>query len=91
MAVRADQLASHLSSSLAPVYLLAGAEPLLIQESRDLIIQAAQTQGFVERTVHDVNKSFDWSRLLEDSAALSLFSSRKIADVRLPTGRPGRR
>jgi len=90
MSVRADQLASHLSRSLAPVYLLAGAEPLLIQESRDLIIQAAQTQGFVERTVHEVNKTFDWSRLSEDFATLSLFSSRKIADVRLPTGRPGR-
>jgi DNA polymerase-3 subunit delta len=90
MAVRADQLAAQLSRSLAPVYLLAGAEPLLIQESRDLVIQAAQAQGFVERTVHEVHKNFDWSRLSEDSAALSLFSSRKTIDVRLPTGRPGR-
>ena len=81
MAVRADQLSAHLPRSLAPVYLLAGAEPLLVQECRDRVFRAAQEQGFTERTVHDVNAKFDWGRLTDDSAALSLFSSRKIIDV----------
>ena len=73
MAVKADQLPALLSGSLAPVYLVAGAEPLLVQESRDLIIQAAQKQGFTERTVHEVTRKFDWGMLGEDAAALSLF------------------
>lgn len=89
MPVNAEQLPALLSRSLAPVYLVAGAEPLLVQESRDLILQAAQKQGFAERTVFDVARNFDWDLLTEDAAALSLFSSRKIVDVRLPTGRPG--
>jgi DNA polymerase-3 subunit delta len=90
MAVNADQLPAFLSKSLAPVYMVAGAEPLLVQESRDRIIQTAQQQGFAERTVFDVTKNFDWGLLNENAAELSLFSSRKIIDVRLPTGRPGR-
>jgi len=89
VAVNAEQLPALLSRSLAPVYLLAGAEPLLLQECRDQVIQAAQAEGFAERTVHDVARGFDWGLLTEDSAALSLFSSRKIVDVRLPTGKPG--
>jgi DNA polymerase-3 subunit delta len=90
MKIKADQLPALLSKSLAPVYLVAGAEALLVQESRDLIIQAAQQQGFAERTVFDVTRNFDWDLLSGDAAELSLFSSRKIVDVRLPTGRPGR-
>ena len=90
MSVKADQLRAVLAKNLAPVYLVAGSEPLLVQESRDLIIQTAQQQGFAERTVHEVSKNFDWDMLNEDTATLSLFSSRKIVDIRIPTGRPGR-
>jgi DNA polymerase-3 subunit delta len=90
MAVKPEQLPSLLARSLESVYLVAGAEPLLVQECRDQIIKAAQGQGFVERDVYQVDARFDWDRISEDSAALSLFSSRKIIDIRLPTGKPGR-
>lgn len=89
MALRPEQLPNALSASLAPVYLLAGAEPLLVQECRDQVIEAAQQQGFAERSVHEAGGRFEWSRLSEDSAAPSLFASRKILDIRLPTGKPG--
>ena len=39
---------------------------------------------------HEVSARFDWSQLSEESAAPSLFSSRKILDIRLPTGKPGK-
>ena len=87
--MRPEQLAAHLERSLAPVYLLAGSEPLLLQECRDQVIRAAQAQGFTERTVFDTGGRFDWNALAEDSAAPSLFASRRILDVRLPTGKPG--
>jgi DNA polymerase-3 subunit delta len=90
MGVNPNQLPGLLAKSLAPVYLFGGSEPLLLQECRDLVIHTAQQQGFAERNVYDVNRVFDWGFLVEDSAALSLFSSRKIVDIRLPTGRPGR-
>jgi DNA polymerase-3 subunit delta len=88
-AVKPEQLPALLQRSLAPVYLIAGTENLLVQECRDQVIQAAQAQGFVERSLHEVGKNFDWSQLEQDSAAPSLFSSRKILDIRLPTGKPG--
>ena len=90
MGVNPNQLPALLDQSLAPAYLLGGSEPLLLQECRDQVIQAALQQGFAERNVHEVGRGFDWGELVEDSAALSLFSSRKIVDIRLPTGRPGR-
>ena len=90
MSARPEQLPALLARSLERVYLIAGGEPLLVQECRDEVIRVAQEQGFVERTVHEVTAKFDWDLLGEDAAALSLFSSRKIVDIRLPTGRPGR-
>jgi DNA polymerase-3 subunit delta len=89
MSVKPDQLPSLLERSLAPAYLIAGAEPLLVQECRDHVIRSAQARGFAERTVHDVGRVFDWDRLQEESAAPSLFSSRRIVDLRLPGGKPG--
>jgi DNA polymerase-3 subunit delta len=89
MQLRAGQLAAQLARSLEPVYLVAGAEALLVQECRDQIIEAARQQGFVERDVYAVEGKFDWGSMAADSATLSLFSSRKIVDIRLPTGKPG--
>ncbi len=90
MAVRADQLAAQLSRSLERVYLVAGAEELLVQECRDLIIEVARKQGFSERDVFQVEGRFDWHSVTADSATLSLFSAQKIVDIRLPSGKPGK-
>jgi DNA polymerase-3 subunit delta len=89
MAIKPEQLPGLLQRSLAPVYLIAGTEPLLVQECRDQVIRAALKQGFAERAVHDIGKNFSWEQLQQESAAPSLFASRKILDVRLPTGKPG--
>jgi DNA polymerase-3 subunit delta len=86
---RPDQLPGLLERSLAPAYLIAGTEPLLVQECRDQVLRAAQARGFDERTVHECGRWFDWNVLQETSAAPSLFSSRRILDLRLPTGKPG--
>jgi len=87
---KAEQLPALLTRSLKSVYLVAGAEPLLVQECRDQIIKAAQQQGFTERDLFQVDASFDWGRVNEQAATLSLFSSKKIVDIRLPGGKPGR-
>jgi len=90
LSLKADQLPASLSLSLEPVYLVAGAETLLVQECRDQIIEAARKQGFVERDVYPVEGKFDWDSIAADSAELSLFSAQKIIDIRLPTGKPGK-
>lgn len=89
MKVRVDQLASNLKRGLAPIYLVGGEEPLLLLECCDQIRTAAKEQGFVEREILQVERGFDWSTLA-GATAPSLFASRKIIDLRLRTGKPGR-
>jgi len=87
--IRLDTLERSLAAGLEPLYLLAGAEPLLIQESRDLIIQAAHRHGFLERHTRHVDSKFDWQELQLAGQEQSLFASRKVIDLRIPTGKPG--
>ncbi len=89
MQIKADQLSGSLQRGLAPVYLVGGEEPLLLQECCDAIRQAAREKGFAERELLQVERGFDWS-LLQQAAAPSLFASQKIIDLRLRTGKPGR-
>jgi DNA polymerase-3 subunit delta len=89
MPLRAEQLAGSLQRGLAPVYLIGGEEPLLLQECCDQVREAAKAQGFVERELLQVERGFDWSEL-QQAAAPSLFASQKIIDLRIRTGKPGR-
>jgi DNA polymerase-3 subunit delta len=92
MRLNPSQLAGHLKRGLAPIYVVAGEEPLLIEESLDELRAAARKQGYGEREVLDVDAGFDWQRLLESYASLSLFASRRLIELRAPRGlAPGRR
>lgn len=73
---------------LGNVYLLAGEEPLLLQEAGDALRARARVLGFAEREILDVDPRFDWNQLARSSASLSLFSTRRLIELRLPTGRP---
>lgn len=90
MAIKHAQLTASLERGLAPVYLVGGAEPLLVQESRDEIIAAARAAGFEMRDLLQVGAGFDWQELAGAASAPSLFASRRVLDLRLPSGKPGR-
>lgn len=90
MPIRAEQLAARLEQGLSPVYLLGGSEPLLLQECRDAVLRAAAAAGFSERKIVEVDGKFDWSSLAEAVGEPSLFAQRRILDLRLPSGKPGR-
>jgi len=77
-------------AELKPAYLIAGAEHLLVIEAADALRARARELGFGEREVLDVESGFDWNRLADAGRELSLFSNRKLIDLRLPTGKPGR-
>jgi len=83
------QLKRHLEGKLAPVYLVAGDEPLLVAEALDDVRDAARRAGYEERELHAVDKSFRWDDLLSGADNLSLFASRKIVELRLASPRPG--
>jgi len=88
--IRPEQLPASIERGLAPLYLFGGSEPLLLQECRDRVREAAAAQGFLERELMQVDRFFDWSDLGQAGAAPSLFASKKILDLRIPTGKPGR-
>lgn len=85
-----DKLAAHLQRQLAPVYLLHGEEPLQIMEYGDAIRRHARDNGFDERTVIQPADDSDWASFQEAADSLSLFAERRIIELRIPSGKPGK-
>lgn len=90
MQLRLDALEPHLAKGLAGLYTVYGDEPLLAQEACDRIRAAARAAGFTERSVHTVERGFDWSVLLGATQAMSLFGERQLIELRIPSGKPGK-
>lgn len=90
MKIQANRLSSHLKKSLAPCYLVTGDEHLLVGETLDAIREAARERGFESRELHIATIGFDWPQLSASTSNLSLFAEKRIIELRLPTGKPGR-
>ncbi len=90
MKVRPDQLQSHLKKELAEIYFISGDEPLQVMESADRIRAAARQRDYTEREVMDVDAQFDWNLLLDAANSMSLFAEKRILELRLPSGKPGK-
>ncbi|MCB1949388.1 DNA polymerase III subunit delta [Nitrosomonas sp.] len=90
MRINAEQLYRQLSQQLAPIYAISGNEPLLVIEAADLIRQHARQQGFSEYALFTVDQHFRWMDLLNTSNCPSLFGDRKLIDLRIPSGKPGK-
>jgi len=84
-----DSLDTHLGKKLLPAYLISGDEPLLTGEAADAVRAAARAAGFSEREVHFLERGANWDDVRASAGNLSLFGSRKLLEVRLPSGRPG--
>lgn len=74
---------------MARVYLVSGDEPLLAGEAADAIRAAARAKGFTERDVHFMERGSDWDDVRASAANRSLFGSRRVIEIRMPTGKPG--
>lgn len=90
MKIKVNQLSSHLQKNLAACYLVTGDEHLLVDEALDAIRAAARERGFTARDLQVATAGFDWAHLRDSSSNLSLFAEKRIVEVRLPTGKPGR-
>ncbi len=88
MRLEPEQLERHLQKGLAPVYLVAGEEPLTIEECCDAIRRRAHEHGY-ERQAYTVDPGFDWNGFNIESHSLSLFAARRLIELRLPTAEPG--
>jgi DNA polymerase III subunit delta len=90
MQLRYDSLDAHLTKALAPLYVITSDEHLLAQEAADKIRKTAKAQGFFEREILTVERSFKWGALLAANQSQSLFGDKKLIDLRIPTGKPGK-
>jgi DNA polymerase-3 subunit delta len=84
-----DALSRHLEQPLLGVYLISGDEPLLTGEAADAVRASARARGFTEREVHFMERGSDWDDVRASAANLSLFGSRRVVEIRMPTGKPG--
>jgi DNA polymerase-3 subunit delta len=84
-----DSLIPHLEQRLLPAYLVSGDEPLLTGEAADAIRARARAAGFTEREVHFLERGSDWDDVRASAGNLSLFGSRRLLELRLPTARLG--
>ena len=87
MKLRIDQLHVQLKHQLAPVYVISGDEQLQIAECCDQIRSKAKFLGFTERYVYYVNNSFNWQEFLKTAKTISLFTQKKILEVRMFNGK----
>ncbi len=89
MRIPSEQLAQQLARDLKPLYTVFGGEPLLALEAGDRIRAKACAEGYVEREILTVDPGFKWAQLTMAAQSQSLFASRKLLDVRIPSGKPG--
>lgn len=94
MQLKLDGLDGHLKQAqakgLAPLYVVHGDEHLLVLEAVDRLRRAAREAGYTEREVLVAERGFHWSQLTEAQQSMSLFGDRKIVELRVPTGKPGK-
>jgi DNA polymerase-3 subunit delta len=88
--VRAEALDAHLEKSLASLYVIASDEHLLSMEAADRIRKKARSTGFSEREVLIVDRYFKWGELTSTQQSMSLFGDKKLIELRIPTGKPGK-
>ena len=89
MQIKPERLAESLQT-LQPMYGVGGDDPLLVVEAVDAIRGAARAAGFTEREVLHVEAGFNWQQLDDASRSMSLFGEKKLIELHMPTGSPGR-
>ena len=89
MKIAARQLDAHLKKGVGALYAIHGAEALVALEAADRIREAARKSGCTEREIFFAEPGADWNRFGASGANLSLFASRRLLELRIPTGKPG--
>ncbi len=85
-----EKIPGQPGGNLAPLHIVLGDELLLVTEMADQIRIRAKKQGYTEREIFTIDQRFDWANLSRWGCQSSLFSERRILDLRIPSGKPGR-
>lgn len=92
MKVNITQLSKQLDNytdNLPAIVMVSGDEPLQLNEACDHARRTAKKLGYSDRQVFHVESGFDWDNLLAESNTLSLFSDKRLLELRIPNGKPG--
>jgi len=89
MRISSEDLPQHLKRGLGSLYVIHGEALLLAIEAADAIRNAAREAGYTERETIVAEQYFKWGELRNSAQSMSLFSSRKVIDLRIPSGKPG--
>ncbi len=84
-----DQLEQQLKNTLSPLYMVSGDEALLCQEATAQIKSKARELGYDEQQILVYEKGFEWQQLKYEIQNQSLFSNKKVIELRLNTNKIG--
>lgn len=90
MKINLEQLKNHLSGELQPVYIVMGDEALLVEETCHYLKKLAKQQGYTETHLFQATAKFNWQELCNEQQSLSLFSDKKLLELHLDSGKPGK-
>ncbi len=89
MQITTNQLAASLRKNLPKILVVYGEETLLQIEACQKIKRTAHERGYTDQKLLYADQTFDWNELELTVSNLSLFASKQIIDIRIPTGKPG--
>ncbi len=75
---------------IKPIVLIYGEEPLYIRRSLDALREFLKHQDYLQRERFEVDNSFSWDDLRMETQAGSLFADRRILELDMPKGAPGK-
>lgn len=75
---------------IKPITLIYGEEPLYIRRSLDALREVLKGQEYWQRDRYEVDANFKWADLKMDTQAGSLFAERRIIELDMPKGAPGK-
>ena len=87
MQLNYKQFKGKTNRAISPVTILTGDEPLLLQESRELIFQQAKKDGFSSRDIVFADHQFKTEQLEELTESMSLFANKRVIDIRQQTSK----
>lgn len=94
--IKIDAFLTHIGQveknqkSLGHLYLFSTDEPLLLMQAKDRLRKIAKEKGFTERETLMQDTQFDWTSLQSSNQNMSLFGEKKLIELTMPTGKPGR-
>ncbi len=90
MKVYVNQFNEHLRKKLHAVYIISGDEPMQLNQCCDAVREQARRSGYLDRSVYSVDIDSNHTEFLQSAGNFCLFADRKIIEIRMPKGKPGK-